>query len=451
MDSLIRKYNVAVPRYTSYPTVPNWKTSEFDQHEYITHFKEGLKAANHEGISLYIHLPYCESLCTYCGCNTRLTVNHQVEGPYIDALLKEWLIYRSMFETKPRIAEIHLGGGTPTFFSVAQLKRLVNGLLENSEVAEDASFSFEAHPANTTDEHLTELKTLGFDRLSLGVQDFDPKVQAAINRKQTPEDVARVTTKARALGYRSVNFDLVYGLPFQTLDGVLNAVDEVINLKPDRIAFYSYAHVPWKRPGQRAYDESDLPKGKAKLDLFIQGRKKLMEAGYHAIGFDHFALDSDSLYKSYESGTMHRNFMGYTDRKTEYLIGLGASSISDIGSAFAQNAKSVEGYLKKVNESTLPLVKGHLLTVDEKMIRQHILNLTCKHRTSWAFGSKGEREYMRDRLSKLRDADSDQLVEYGMDWIRLTEKGRYFVRNICSAFDKDYDGSMVSRSYSMGI
>ena len=231
----------------------------------------------------------------------------------------------------------------------------------------------------------------------------------------------------------------------------MNAVDEVINLKPDRIAFYSYAHVPWKRPGQRAYDESDLPKGKAKLDLFIQGRKKLMEAGYHAIGFDHFALDSDSLYKSYESGTMHRNFMGYTDRKTEYLIGLGASSISDIGSAFAQNAKSVEGYLKKVNESTLPLVKGHLLTVDEKMIRQHILNLTCKHRTSWAFGSKGEREYMRDRLSKLRDADSDQLVEYGMDWIRLTEKGRYFVRNICSAFDKDYDGSMVSRSYSMGI
>jgi oxygen-independent coproporphyrinogen-3 oxidase len=451
MKELIEKYNVAVPRYTSYPTVPNWNADTFSKEGYLKLLKSDFAKANKDGMSLYIHLPYCESLCTYCGCNTRITVNHAVEAPYIDVLISEWEQYLDIFGGKPKIREIHLGGGTPTFFAPIKLKRLIEAVLAKAEVTDDASFSFEAHPANTTEEHLSVLASIGFDRLSLGVQDFDPKVQKAINRRQSPEDVQRVTEQARALGYRSVNFDLVYGLPFQTEEGVLNAVKEVIRLKPDRIAFYSYAHVPWKRPGQRAYDENDLPKGEEKLNLFVKGRELLLNAGYEAIGFDHFALPNDSLYSAYKSGRMHRNFMGYTDLRTDFLIGLGASSISDIGSAFAQNAKSVEGYIEQVREGRIPVVKGHLLDKDELMIRRHILNLTCKHATSWNNASQSEQVYMRNCLRKLDEADGDGLIERSFDEIRLTEKGKFFVRNVCAAFDKDYLGKTVTQKYSMGV
>lgn len=451
MRELIEKYNVAVPRYTSYPTVPNWNADAFSKNAYLELVQRDFAKANREGLALYIHLPYCESLCTYCGCNTRITVNHAVEGPYIDALIAEWTQYLAIFGDKPKVREIHLGGGTPTFFAPSELKRLIEAILAKAEVTADASFSFEAHPANTTEEHLSVLASTGFDRLSLGVQDFDPKVQKAINRRQTPEEVERVTAQARKLGYRSINFDLVYGLPFQTEAGVMNAVDEVIRLKPDRIAFYSYAHVPWKRPGQRAYDENDLPQGEEKLHLFVKGRERLMEAGYVPIGFDHFALREDSLYRAYEKGTMHRNFMGYTDLRTNFLIGLGVSSISDIGTAFAQNAKSVEGYIEQVRKGVLPIVKGHLLDQTELMIRGHILNLTCQHETSWGSANGDEQSYMRNCLRKLAEAGGDGLIERSDDRVKLTEAGRFFVRNICAAFDKDYQGETVIKKYSMGV
>jgi oxygen-independent coproporphyrinogen-3 oxidase len=451
MDELIEKYNVAVPRYTSYPTVPNWNTADFSSDEYLALFESGLNRANREGLALYVHLPYCESLCTYCGCNTRLTVNHAVEEPYIDALEAEWKLYLDRFREKPVIKEIHLGGGTPTFFAPRQLKRLVTFLTKDSIIPDKASFSFEAHPANTTAEHLETLRELGFDRLSLGVQDFDPKVQRAINRKQSPEDVESVTEMARSLGYRSINFDLVYGLPFQTMEGVTHAVDQVVRMKPDRLAFYGYAHVPWKRPGQRAYDENDLPKGKEKLDLFIEGRKKLLKAGYRAIGFDHFALPSDSLYTAYETKRMHRNFMGFTDLRTACSLGLGVSAISDIEVAFAQNAKSVEAWFERLRAGQLPISKGHILTEQERIIRRHILNLTCKHRTSWAFGKPEEQAYMRSCLRNLEGAISDQMVEKGVDWVKLTERGKLFVRNVCAAFDKDYQSDIAMGKYSMGV
>lgn len=451
MEKLIEKYNVSVPRYTSYPTVPNWKSDLFSKDEYLKMLGDNFLKGNKDGLALYVHLPYCESLCTYCGCNTRITVNHAVEEPYIDALLKEWKLYLSHFTESPKIKEIHLGGGTPTFFAPLQLKRLMEGILEKAEVLPGASFSFEAHPANTTEEHLRTLREMGFDRLSLGVQDFDPKVQKAINRKQSPEDVERITALAREYGYRSINFDLVYGLPFQTMEGVVNAIEEVIRIKPDRIAFYSYAHVPWKRPGQRAYDENDLPQGKEKLDLFIEGRERLLKAGYEAIGFDHFALPTDSLYEAYSNRAMHRNFMGYTDLRTAYLIGLGVSSISDIGGGFAQNAKSVEAYREKVENGILPIVKGHILDDQEAMIRKHILNLTCKHRTSWAYAEPHEKAYMRDCVRNLDEAIQDKVVETGPDRVKLTETGRFFVRNVCAVFDKDYRSKPTFNKYSMGV
>jgi oxygen-independent coproporphyrinogen-3 oxidase len=235
------------------------------------------------------------------------------------------------------------------------------------------------------------------------------------------------------------------------MEGVVNAIDEVIRIKPDRIAFYSYAHVPWKRPGQRAYDQNDLPQGKEKLDLFIEGRERLLRAGYEAIGFDHFALPTDSLYQAYSDRTMHRNFMGYTDLRTAYLIGLGVSSISDIGLGFAQNAKSVEAYREKVEGGILPIVKGHILDDQEAMIRKHILNFTCKHRTSWAYAGPHEQAYMRDCVRNLDEAIQDKVVETGPEWVKLTETGRFFVRNVCAVFDKDYRSKPTFNKYSMGV
>jgi len=450
MNQLIKKYNVPVPRYTSYPTVPNWRTKSFDKFVYLNRLKEGFSTANKEGVSIYIHLPYCESLCTYCGCNTRITVNHAVEEPYVNAVLKEWSLLSSYFTEKPKIREIHLGGGTPTFFSADNLVRLVEGITSRCNVAEDASFSFEAHPANTTLEHLRRLRAIGFDRLSLGVQDFDPKVQKAINRFQSTEDIQRVVNQARYLDYRSINFDLVYGLPFQRLIGIEEAVEKVLEMKPDRIAFYSYAHVPWMKPGQRAYSEKDLPDPKLKLKLFSRGRDLLLAGGYKSIGFDHFALPEDSLYKSYEQGKMHRNFMGFSDLRTPYQIGLGVSSISDIGTGFSQNAKAVEPYIEGVKSGNIPIVKGHLHNEEDTFIRRHILNLTCKHRTSWYCGHPKEVNYMRYKLPELVGFKEEGLLEIGNDSISITEKGRLFVRQICSVIDKDYEMA-ISGKYSSGV
>lgn len=451
MKALIEKYNTPVPRYTSYPTVPNWKPETFTKENYLDRLEQGFTQANADGISVYVHLPFCESLCTYCGCNTRITINHKVEVPYAQAVIKEWDLMKSHFTEKPRVREIHLGGGTPTFFSPANLKMLVEGLLENVDIPKDASFSFEAHPSNTTQEHLDVLRGLGFDRLSLGIQDFDPKVQKAINRWQSVEDVDRVMKGAKQAGYRSVNFDLVYGLPFQTMEGVRDAVEKVIELGPDRIAFYSYAHVPWIHPGQRAYSEADLPSPELKLALFTMGRQLLLDAGYVAIGFDHFALKTDSLYKSYADGTMHRNFMGFSDLRTDYLIGLGVSSISDIHNGFAQNIKAVEPYIEKVNNGIIPLFKGHLHSERDTYIRDKILELTCKHVASWKGDSLENREYMNGCLPRLEEQVNDGLVIIGDEEVRVTEKGRVFVRHICAAFDADMHGVETKQRFAQGV
>ena len=256
MDArLLEKYNVPVPRYTSYPTVPSWQDN-IDVPRWKETFRMDYNAGN--GICLYIHLPFCESLCTYCGCNKKITTNHGVEDEYIDAVLKEWQLYTELMAEKPVIRELHLGGGTPTFFSPANLEKLLSGILTGSIIPEDREFSFEGHPNNTTAEHLQTLYDLGFRRVSFGIQDLDPEVQRVINRIQPFEQVKYVTEKAREIGYKSVNYDLIYGLPFQTEKTIINTILQTISLKPDRIAFYSYAHVPWTSRGQRLFDENDL-------------------------------------------------------------------------------------------------------------------------------------------------------------------------------------------------
>ncbi|MDB5014078.1 MAG: oxygen-independent coproporphyrinogen oxidase, partial [Daejeonella sp.] len=388
--------------------------------------------SKNSGISLYIHLPFCENLCTYCGCNTRITKNHQVELPYIEAVLKEWNMYTKQLNCKPRIREIHLGGGTPTFFSPENLNTLINGILLNAEVIEGAEFSFEAHPANTTRDHLQTFFDLGFRRLSLGIQDFDPIVQEIINRKQTVEQVESVTQDARKMGYTSINYDLIYGLPLQKIASIESTIAQVIRLKPDRIAFYSYAHVPWIKPGQRKFTELDLPADDTKRDLYETGRALLMQAGFVDIGMDHFALKSDSLYHAALTNTIHRNFMGYTDQATQLLIGLGVSSISDSLYAFAQNSKTVEQYLKNISEGRFSFLKGHKLTATDLSIRKQILDIMCR-----GYAKLSEVDDLNPMTkNQLQSLESDGLIELQVGFLKVTDIGKAFLRNICMAFDQ---------------
>lgn len=432
-SQLLSKYNIPGPRYTSYPTVPYWEPDYFTEKKWIRSvqriFADG---AASEGISLYIHLPFCESLCTFCGCNKRITKNHEVEEPYIATVLKEWDLYLERLPKKPIIREIHLGGGTPTFFSPEHLKELMNGLLAKAERHPDFSFGFEGHPNNTTYEHLQTLRELGFTRVSYGIQDFDPKVQDAINRRQSFEKVKQVTQWSRELGYTSINFDLVYGLPFQTLDSVAGTIEKVRTLAPDRIAFYSYAHVPWiEGNGQRKFSEEDLPREQEKRALYELGRDMLLEMGLAEIGMDHFATKEDELYTSLLNGRLHRNFMGYTPFATKLLIGLGVSSISDSLYGFAQNYKDLESYKQAVDEGFLPVFRGHFLTKEDLIIRNHILELMCNLQTSWP---QADIDF-KSILDRLAEPLNDDLIELTDKGIKITEKGKPFVRNICMAFD----------------
>lgn len=435
-NNLVNKYNVPGPRYTSYPTVPYWDDTKFLGDDYQKNVVQSFSESNaSEGISLYIHLPFCESLCTFCGCNKRITKNHKVETPYLESVLQEWRLYLAMFPERPIIKELHLGGGTPTFFSAENLKRLIDGIFEGAIMAKDPSFSFEGHPNNTKGNHLQTLYNCGFTRVSYGVQDYNPTVQVAINRLQPFVNVKNVTNTAREIGYTSVGHDIIFGLPFQTKEHVMFSIEKTKELMPDRIAFYSYAHVPWiKGNGQRGFKEADLPTAAEKREMYEIGKKMLEDAGYIEIGMDHFALKSDSLYKAVKDKKLHRNFMGYTESKTQLMIGLGVSAIGDSWYSFGQNAKNVEEYQSLVAQNKLPIYRGHLLTDEDLVIRKHILNLMCRLETSWSDKSLWFNE-IPDTLIKLKEMENDGLVLLNSNSIKITEKGRPFVRNVCMAFD----------------
>ncbi len=433
---LIRKYNIPGPRYTSYPTVPYWDESGISSGDWEASVRRSFEESNHsEGLSLYIHLPFCEKLCTFCGCHKRITLQHSVEKPYLEAVLREWDLYGSLFTETPLIKEIHLGGGTPTFFSPDHLKYLLEGILEKADIAGDYEFSFEGSPNNTTYDHLKTLYDLGFSRNSFGVQDYDPEVQRIINRIQPYEHVERVTQWSRDIGYTSVSHDLVFGLPRQNLHSIRQTIEMTRQLLPDRIAFYSYAHVPWiKGVGQRGYDESDLPKDEEKRQLYETGKQLFANYGYEEIGMDHFAQPHDSLYRALTEKTLHRNFMGYTSGKTQLMIGLGMSSISDSWYAFAQNNKSVEEYQALVGQGEIPVFRGHLLSPEDLIIRQHILNIMCHFETSWADPSM-QFPQLGNVLERLTEMQEDGLVQVEQESLSLPEHARPFVRNICMAFD----------------
>lgn len=431
--ALLYRYNQPIPRYTSYPTVPFWKDAP-DIARWKDNFTLRFAETNEkQGISLYIHLPFCESLCTYCGCNKKITTNHKVEEEYLQVVLKEWSMYREIMGELPVIRELHLGGGTPTFFSPTNLRRLITAILARATVHPDHAFSLEGHPNNTTREHLEALYDLGFRRISYGVQDLNPEVQQAIGRIQSFEKLKTATEEARIAGFSAVNFDLIYGLPLQTPERLSQTIRKSVSLRPDRIAFYSYAHTPWINCSQRLIDMAQLPSVEEKLYLHQLGKVLLGEAGYANIGMDHFALPHDELYIAWEHQRLHRNFMGYTTQNSGMLLGLGVSAISDTGTAYAQNEKKLGDYYRAIREDRLAISRSCYLSVEDLVFRRHILDIACKGYTT--FEPAYTAAYAEWTIPRLRDLQRDGLVlldDYG---IALTEAGRPFLRHACKAFD----------------
>jgi oxygen-independent coproporphyrinogen-3 oxidase len=433
-DSLLARYDVAGPRYTSYPTVPLWEATP-DEAQWVGHIARALDRHGALGAAVYVHIPFCHDLCTFCGCNTRITRSHSFVAPYVTALLSELDTYlRALGRERIDLGELHLGGGTPTFLTAQELDALLIGLSLRISLRERASCSIEVDPRVTDAAQLEVLRRHGFRRLSLGVQDFDPRVQHIVNRVQSVACVEEVTRAARARGFDSINFDLIYGLPLQTLSSIDTTMDAVCRLRPDRVALYGYAHVPWIRPGQRLFTELDVPQGDEKRHLYERGRERLERCGYREIGFDHFALESDALWAAQQSGALHRNFMGYATARAEPLIGLGVSSIGDAGDAYIQNEKDLRLYQQRVGAGELPIHRGHVLDGEDQVLRRHILRLMTRLQTQWD-SPADYTGYLATIPQRLAGPAADGLLELDATGCRVTEKGRAFLRNICMAFD----------------
>jgi oxygen-independent coproporphyrinogen III oxidase len=429
---LLEKYDIPGPRYTSYPTVPYWQQAPTAS-QWLSHVEAAVAKSRAEGkgAAMYLHVPFCRALCHYCGCNTVTTRDTKVSAPYVSSLLAEWSLYTERLG-RVRLGELHVGGGTPTFLSAAELRTMLEGVLSSVDLEPSAELGIEADPRVTTREQLDVLARLGFTRLSLGIQDFDPVVQHAVNRIQSVEEVRTVTEHARALGFDSINYDLIYGLPKQTQAGIERTVDEVRKLRPDRLAFYGYAHVPWMKSFQRKFEDADVPAGAEKRALYELGRTLLLESGYREIGLDHFALEGDGLWRAHSERRMHRNFMGYTERETMPLFALGVSAIGDTWTAFAQNEKTVPEWSQAIAKGVLPIARGHVLDAEDLLLRRHILEVMTRFETQW---DSAALPYFASLSDKLAEFERDGLVQLRDGGLAVTEAGKPFVRNVCMAFD----------------
>jgi oxygen-independent coproporphyrinogen-3 oxidase len=428
---LFAKYDVPAPRYTSYPTVPFWTDSPTTG-QWLDHLDRAF-ADPAATWSLYFHLPFCESLCTFCACNTVITRDHGREEGYVNLLATEWKLYvdRVTALNERPLLGVHLGGGTPTFFARENLERILKPILSNTKIDSDRfEASVEVHPGHTTREQLEMLYDLGFTRISIGVQDFDPEVQRLVNRHQPYEVTKSVTDIARKLGYTSVNYDLIYGLPRQMPDRFRQSVEKTIELRPDRIALYSFARVPWIKPAQRSYKDEDIPVAGEKRALYEIGRQMLSAAGYVEIGMDHFALPHDGMAAAQRQGTLHRNFQGYTERRTTVLLGLGVSAISETPTCFHQNEKAFPVYERRVRSGEIPTLRGHLLTDEDRQLREQILQFMTRFKVRL---TDNQAEDAEDFLRPMID---DGLVEVSDGTLELTEKGTPFLRNACMFFDR---------------
>lgn len=433
-DSLLNKYDVPAPRYTSYPTVPYWEAAPSET-QWLERLQHALSASDGLAAAMYLHIPFCRALCSFCGCNTRITRSHDFVPLYIQALLGELDVYLArLARSQLEIGELYVGGGTPTFLSTEELEGLLAGLFRHVRLRPDASATIEADPRVTTRAQLQLLARHGIRGLSLGVQDFDPAVQQLVNRVQSEQQVREVTEAARELGFASVGFDLIYGLPQQSAESIRTTMAAVSRLRPDRIALYGYAHVPWIKAGQRRFTEADLPQAADRRALQELARALLTQAGYREIGLSLFALPDDALWQAQRRGTLHRNFMGYAPVATRPLIGLGVSAIGDAADALAQNDKDLQRYQERVMRAELPIQRGHLLDAEDQVLRRHILRLTTHLETRWEAPAERTR-WLEQAVRRLAEPEADGLVQLDAAGCRVTERGRPFLGNICMAFD----------------
>jgi oxygen-independent coproporphyrinogen-3 oxidase len=437
---LLQKYNTAGPRYTSYPTAPVWQ----DSYQHAQHREVILQtnARNPHPLSLYTHLPFCESRCLFCGCNVVITKQRDQAEKYLDYLFRELEMTAALMDRTRPVVQFHWGGGTPTYLSEEQMERLFRFQTGLFQLAPDAEIAIEVDPRVTTFSQLETLKALGFNRISLGVQDFNPTVQESINRVQPLDMTAAMTDKCRELGFAGLNFDLIYGLPHQTVESFEKTIREVIALSPDRLALYSYAHVPWLSPHQAQMPEEALPGADEKFRILQIALQRFTEAGYRYIGMDHFAKPDDELSLALDSGQLHRNFMGYTVQQGQLpsdLYGFGVSAISGLQGHFAQNWRKLSQYYEAVDTRQLPTMRGYVLSDEDRLRQQVILAILCQGRIDYSvfqdrFGVEFT-EHFKESLAQLEQLALDGLVCFSESGFTVTPLGRLFSRNIAMTFD----------------
>mgnify|MGYP003584896272 CR=1 FL=1 len=437
--ALIRKYDQAGPRYTSYPTAVQFHEG-FGDAEY----QQQALASNASGrpLSLYFHIPFCDTVCFYCACNKIVTKNRRHTAPYLDHLYRELELQGALFDQSRPVTQLHWGGGTPTFISADEMRELMQATGDHFHLLDNDSgeYSIEVDPRETNDRTVALLRELGFNRLSLGIQDFDPQVQKAVNRIQSREITLSVMDAARSEGFKSISVDLIYGLPFQTVAGFSRTVDEIIDQNPDRISVFNYAHLPDLFKTQRQIDASALPPPAVKLDILKTVIEQLTTAGYVYIGMDHFAKPDDELALAQQAGTLYRNFQGYSTHADCDLIGFGATSIGMVGDSYSQNLKGLEEYYARIDGNRLAVFRGVQLNADDRLRRAIITALICNFSLKFA---DIEREYgiafhdtFIPELAELADMQADGLLTLDASGIQVLPPGRLLIRNICMAFDR---------------
>ncbi len=437
--AFLKRYNLVGPRYTSYPTAPEWH-EDVNSAAVRGHLERVKGNSAGKPLSIYMHLPFCIEHCTFCACNVIISPKkEEVSDPYLIDLDCEADLFARQVATGRPVAQFHWGGGTPTYLNPEQLRRVHGMIARRFHFAPAAEQSIEIHVTWTTDEHLRTLAELGFNRISMGVQDFNERTQEAIQRRQTYERTREIIDLSRALGFKGINVDLVYGLPYQTAETFADTVDKILVLRPDRLAVYNFAYLPEKMTHQRAIDPTALPRGEEKFKIFLTAHDQFVAAGYRYIGMDHFALPEDELARAFDDGTMQRNFMGFTTRAGADLLGLGVSAISSVDGLYAQNVKKLPRYHAMLGADEFPTERGILLRRDDLIRREVISQLMCRDHVDMTaieerFAITFE-DYFQNELMKLSPMVRDELLTFGAHSLDLTFLGRLFVRNIAMVFD----------------
>ena len=449
LTELIKKYSTSGPRYTSYPTAPQWIES-LKTEAYREQLKKSFTGKS-DPIALYVHIPFCEALCYYCGCNIQITKDHSRSEIYINALIRELQTVASIIGTRQTLSQISWGGGTPTFLTCQEIEKLHRATLELFDVAPGAEVSIEIDPRVTSREQLSTLRGLGFNRVSLGVQDFNDNVQKAINRIQSVELTGDMLKFCRQIGFEGINFDLIYGLPLQTRESFHRTLEQVIALRPDRIALYNYAHLPSLRPHQKIMDKFSRPDSEDRLAIFTDGYTQFTENGYRSIGMDHFALETDELFLALERETLYRNFMGYTVKRGAGMIGIGASAIGEVGGNYFQNFRETKAYEESVSLEGLAAFRGCLLTVDDEQRKWIIQQLMCRFVLRFdeyrnRFGQDFQTQF-KNEIQLLQNFKEEGILTVDEKAIFVTDLGRLFIRNVAMIFDA-YLARPSSATYS---